>query len=303
MTCDIARMEWNDVRALSALLRSANLHTAARRLGVDRSTISRRLSALERSLAAPLFIRTRDGIKPTGIAERLRPHVEQMEAHATRLAHAAAATDAGASGLVRVATTEALGRLLVTEGLLDLREQHPELVIEILGGNKPLDLVRGEADLALRLTPVRQPDLRVRCLARMGIGLYASPAYLARRGRVRGPGSLAGHDVIVPAGELAALPEARWLAARKGVRVVFRTSSMPALIAAATAGVGLAPIGLPWGTAVSGLERALVLDQLPKRPVWLVTEPGALARAAVRVVRDRVAVIVKRAFEPDRAGV
>ena len=287
-------MEWDDVRMLLALLRAKNLQEAGGRLGVDRSTMSRRLSALEKSLGAPLFTRTREGLRPTAAVERLRPHAERMELEAAALAQAAVAADT-VTGVVRVATTEALAAYLVTEGLLGVREQHPELVVELLGGNRPVDLARGEADLAVRLVPLREASLRARCVAKLGIGLFASPAYLRARGAVRSVASLRGHDVLLPAGELAQLPEARWLAARTDVRVVFRSSSMPALVAAAVAGHGLTALTLAWGDAEAGLARVLALEEIPRRPVWLVTHAESAARPAVRVVGDRVAAIFARA--------
>jgi len=290
-------VEWDDVRILLAVLRAKNLHEAGVRLGVDASTVSRRLTHLEARLEARLFVRTRDGLKPTVTAERLRPHAESMEASAACLVQATHAGEARTSGVVRLATTEAFARMLVTEGLLDVRTHHPDLVIELLSGNRPVDLARGEADIALRLAALKQPALRARCVAKMGIGLYATEAYLRARGTVRTPAGLRGHDVLLPTGELARLPEARWLAARTSTRVVFRSNSMPALIAAATAGHGLVPLPLGWGDSEPALERALVLDAVPLRKVWLVTHEATRERPAVDVVATEVASILGRIFQ------
>lgn len=292
-------MEWDDVRVLLALLRAKNLNEAGARLGVDRSTISRRLGALEKALGARLFTRTREGLRPTAAVERLRPHAERMEVEAAALANAAVAREV-VSGVVRVATTEALGPFLVAEGLLGVRDQHPDLVVEVLGGNRPVDLARGEAELAVRIAPLRDASLKARCVARLGIGLFASPAYVRARGLPRSAAALRGHDVLLPSGELGVLPEARWLAARPGVRVVFRSSSMPALVAAAVAGFGLAALSLPWGDREPGLERVMTLDDIPRRPVWVVTHAESAARAAVRVVADRVASIFARTAAAQR---
>ncbi|HVY49040.1 MAG TPA: LysR family transcriptional regulator, partial [Minicystis sp.] len=117
-------MHWDDVRVLLALLRAKNLHEAGVRLGLDASTVSRRLAALEANIDARLFTRTRDGLKPTATAERLLPHAEAMEADAAALARAAQAKDTRASGLVRIATTEALAEMLVREGLLGVGDEH-----------------------------------------------------------------------------------------------------------------------------------------------------------------------------------
>jgi DNA-binding transcriptional LysR family regulator len=289
-------MDWDDVRVLLAVLKAKNLQEAGATLGLDASTVSRRISTVERAVGARLFARTREGLRPTASAERLRPHAEAMQAEATEILRSAAAATTRASGVVRVATTEALARMLVGEGLLEVRREHPDIEIELFGGNTPVDLARGEADIAIRLTALKQPSLKARCVARMGVGLFASPAYLGARGRVRAPHLLAGHDVLLPSGELSRLPEAKWLASRPGVRPVFRSNCMPALVAAAAAGHGIVPLPLGWGDAEPSLERVLVLDHLAKRRVFLVMPEAAAARPAVRVVATHLTSTLGRVF-------
>lgn len=289
-------MEWDDVHVLLALLREKNLRGAGARLGVDASTISRRLSALEQTIDARLFVRTREGLKPTARAVRLLPLAERMESDAASFVHMLRAGDARATGVVRVATTEALARMLVSEGLLELRVEHPNLVIELISGNHEVNLARGDADIALRLSPLKQPALRARCIATMGIGLFAAPSYLRARGSARTIAALRGHDVLLPTGELSRLPEARWLAARHGVRVVLRSNSMPALVEAAIRAHGLVPLPLGWGDSEPALERALVLEAIPHRKVWLVTHESADGRPAIQVVAREMAAVLARMF-------
>jgi DNA-binding transcriptional LysR family regulator len=287
-------LAWDDVRALLALLRTNSLAAAGKALGVDRSTMSRRVAALERSLGTKLFLRTRDGLRPAAVAERLRAHAERVEAEILAFERAVSATGEGASGVVRVATTEALGAFLVERGLLDLRREHPGVVVEILGGNRPVDIARGEAEIALRFGPLQGAALKARCVARFGFGLYASPAYLRARGTPRDEDDLEGHDLVVPSAELAQLPEARWLLARRGARAAFRSSSMPALMAACVAGHGLAVLTRPWGEMTEALDRVFEIDDLPRRPLWLVVQPDVAKRPEVRVVADRIGAIAER---------
>ena len=289
MMCNDARMEWDDVRVLLVLLEARNLHDAGSRLGIDRSTVSRRLTLLERRLGTRLFARTRDGLRPTAAAERVRPFAEKMAADAAAVEQAALSEGIQVGGVVRVATTEAIATVLLGHGLLRLREQHPDLLIELLSSNAPVDLLRGEADLALRISPLRQASLRVRCVARLKVGLFAAPSYFQRRGRPTTQAALRGHEMILPSGELARLPEARWLAARPGVRVAFRSNSMPALMSAAASGLGIVPLTATLGDLDRRLERVLLLDAVPERAFWLVTPPAASTRAAVRVVADHIA--------------
>lgn len=287
-------LAWDDVRVLLALLRTKSLAGAGRALGVDRSTMSRRVAALEHALGAKLFLRTREGLRPAAAAERLRPHAERVEAEMRAFEQAATAKGDRASGVVRVATTEALGAFLVEQGLLDLRREHPDVVVEIIGGNRPVDIARGEAEIALRLVPLEGAALKARCVARLGFGLYAAPSYLRARGEPRGPDDLEGHDVLVPSGELARLPEAKWLTARPGARVAFRSSSMPALLAACVAGHGLAVLTRPWGEQTAALAQVFPIDELPRRPLWLVVQPDVAKRPEVRVVVDRLGALADR---------
>jgi len=281
-------MDWDDVRVLLALLRARNLHEAARRMGVDRSTISRRLASLEKKVRTPLFLRTRDGLRPNAVAERLRPHAEAMELEAAALARAAQEDgEERPAGPVRVATTELMGGFLVAAGLLDLASS--DVVVELLAGNRQVDLLRGEADVAVRVAPVRHASLRVRCLARVAVGLFASPSYLRTHAPLGSTRALAGHEVLLPSDDLEGLPEARWLAARSDVRVAFRSSSMLALLAAAAAGRGLVPLPLPVGERERGLTCAVVMAEVPRRAVWLVTRAGATS--PVRLVADRIAAL------------
>ncbi len=155
-----------------------------------------------------------------------------------------------------------------------------------------LRLTRGEADIALRLVRVKEAALRVRCVARLGFGLFAAPHYLHARGVPRTPAALSGHDVLLPGGELAATPEGKWLEARAGVRVVFRSNSFPTLVEAAAAGLGIVPLALVWGDRDRRLERLMPIESVAKRGVWLVTKPEGALRTEVRVVGDRIAAIL-----------
>jgi DNA-binding transcriptional LysR family regulator len=287
------RMDWDDVRLILALFETGNFYDAAKQLRVDRSTVSRRLTSLERQWGTALFVRTQAGLRATAAAERMRPFAERMAREAAGLKQAALSTDGPVAGEVRLATTEAMASLLIERGLLSLRNQHPKLVIELLSGNKPLDMLRGDADLALRVLPARHASLRVRCVARFKVGLFAAHSYVEKRGRPTTPSALSGHDVILPGGELAALPDARWLAATPGIRIVFRTNSVPGLVSAAALGMGVVPLTAALGNLDPRLERLQILDDLPARTLWLVTPQAGGTRAAVRLVADHVAAIFK----------
>ena len=279
---------WEDVRFFLAMVRAASLTAGARALGVDKATASRRVTALERAVGLRLFLRTREGLRLSAAGERLVGHAEAMEAAAKAIQRTSSTRPEEVAGLVRIATTEAMGERLVALGLLDLRQEYPELSLEILASNAPVDLLRDEADLALRVRKPESASLRQRLIARMPIGLYGSPEYFRRRGLPRSEAELAGHDLLIPSGELSRLPETRWMASLPNTEIVLRSSSLPALVAAAVRGHGLVALTEPWGDGVPGLTRAFTLEGLAPRPLWLLTSPSSALRPAVRVVAERL---------------
>jgi DNA-binding transcriptional LysR family regulator len=287
-------MDWDDVRVFLAVARAGSLASGARSAGLDRSTASRRITTLESSLGVRLFLRTRAGLRLAPAGERLIAHAERMAAGARAVEATSREDGKQLHGRVRLATTDSLAAILVRIGLLELAVQHPGLELELLGDNRVVDLSRGEADLALRVVRSSEPSLRIQRVARLPFGLFASERYLARAGRPVSDHDLAGHDVITYTGELAALPEAKWLRDRAGTRVVLRTTSVTAMLSAAADGHGLAVIAGGWGSRELGLVRVLEIAALPPRSLWLATHPDAAARPAVRAVAQHVHAIVKR---------
>ena len=279
---------WDDLRFFLAVARHGTLATAARELGVNASTAGRRIQTLEKSLRVRLFLRTREGLRPSAAGEQLRQRLAKLEPELARLVGGELTPAEAVAGTVRIATTEALAAYLVDRGLCSLKDEHPGLMLELLGGNRPVDLTRGEADMAVRATRPEAAPLKVRQLQAQGFGVYGAPGYLRQRGRPRSERELAGHDVLVVGGELAQLPEARWMEGQPGTRVSLRTNSMPALVAATRRGVGLAVLPAGWAEVEPDLERLFEVPALPRRPLWLVIQPEAWERAAVRVVATRL---------------
>lgn len=286
---------WDDLRFFLAVAKHGTLATAARELGVNASTAGRRIQALEQSLRVRLFLRTREGLRPSSAGEQLRQRLAKLEPELTRLVGGELTPAETVAGTVRIATTEALAAFLVDRGLCSLKDEHPGLVLELLGGNRPVDVARGEADMAVRVTRPEGANLKVRQLHAQGFALYGAASYLRQRGRPRSERELAGHDLLALGGELALLPEARWLDAQPGVRICLRTNSMPALVAAARGGVGLAVLPTTWGQVETNLERLFELPELPRRPMWLIIQPEAWERAAVQVVATRLKELLELA--------
>ncbi len=290
--CDLARvpgreLDWNDLRHFLAIARAGTLAGAARELGVEHTTVGRRLSALEAALGVRLFVRGPDGLTPTRAGQEVFPIAEEMSARAESILRRVSGEDERVEGNVRLTTSEALSGYFVRQfGLL--RQRHPGLVVEILSGNRAFDLLRGEADLAIRVRPDTEPGLTARKVGSAGWSLYACPAYVERRGMPAGPDCLQGHDVIGFDESLKAVPGAAWLDKHAtGAHVVFRANSIVAAVNATIVGMGLAVLPCFLADFEPELRRLTPLV-LGARDVFLVVHPDLVRVARVRAVMDFV---------------
>jgi DNA-binding transcriptional LysR family regulator len=229
--------DWDDVRVFLALWRARSLGRGATRLGVDISTASRRLATLEERLGARLFERTRDGLAPTRAAELIQPAAELMESAQARLVRDASAVETEPEGVVRVSAPASLAQDFVAPVLAKLRTRHPRLRLDLDASNRPVDLARREADLALRTARLEGADL-------VATKLVTLPWYAAAsRALAASLEQLSRWDDAPWIGwsdDMASFHAARWIERHvRREQVWMRTSSFPAQLAAARAGVGV----------------------------------------------------------------
>jgi DNA-binding transcriptional LysR family regulator len=271
--------DWNDLRYFLAAARARTLAGAARNLNVKHSTIGRRLSALERSLGGALFVRGSDGLRLTLLGEKLVPLAEEIELSIVALEK-------------QVGEQVATVRLAVPSGFVPqftpylerLRGSHPEISLEFVSGSRKVDLNKNEAELALRVGAAGDENLVARKVGDVGWSLYASPAYLARRGKPTGPDKLAGHEVLGFDASLAGLPGAKWLAEHgKGAAVVLLHRELADMAAAAVGGAGLALLPCLFAPDYPKLVR-LTPQVLGRQTISLVYRREALLAKPVQVV-------------------
>jgi DNA-binding transcriptional LysR family regulator len=278
----------DDLRILDAVLRTGSFARAAAMLGVDRTTVARRIDAIESRYRIVLFVRSRGMLKPTDSAVRLGERAGRVLRELQEIEADALRPDSGVRGVVRIATTEGLGAWLARSGLAAIVDLHPELSLEIATGAALVDLDRGDADLAVRTVRPRSGSASLRRLATLEIALHASRAYIERHGAPGSVTALSGHRLLVGAAEIGRLPESRLLRSVRGARVVLASSSMSVLVEAATTGVGIVATNVGWGQA-AGLVRTTQLPSIAPRSLWLQVAAGARDRPAVRVVAKEIA--------------
>lgn len=281
-------LDWDDLRYFLAVHREGSLARAAPRLGINATTVGRRLSALEERIGGKVFDRTPEGWQLTAIGRRLLAHAERMEGEALAIERDLSGADAAPAGVVRVTATEMLATRFLAPHVAGFSARYPDITLELRCTHDIVSLARREADVAVRLARPREDDLVCRQLGEIHLALYASRGYLDTHGTPPDPErSLAGHAVLAFADTRHFALENAWLEPRCATgRVVVRSDSVSSLYSACVNGVGLAL--LP--RAVADADPSLVLVPTRTGPsprvVWRAVHKDLKDAARIRVVTD-----------------
>jgi len=284
---------WDDVRFFLAIHRAGSLSKAAGPLEVTQPTCGRRLKALETALGLRLFDRTPDGLQVTADGRSLLEAATRMERSAGDLALRASRRDRELEGVVRVATTELFACSFLVGALRQVRERYPDIAVELVLSNIDTDLLRREADIAVRFgragSRPSPPALVAKKLGDEPFCLYGAEAYLHRRGAPADPNDLSGHDIVVYAGRH---PASEWCArAFARATVALSAPSMQVSGAAIAAGVGLGVLpkrAARLFPAVSALSPAVAFGT-----GWLCVHPDLRQVPRVRAVVDTLAALYR----------
>ncbi|MGH6955042.1 MAG: LysR family transcriptional regulator [Caulobacteraceae bacterium] len=173
---------WGHYRTLLAVLAEGSLSGAARALGVTQPTVGRHIEALEDEIGAPLFTRSVSGLAPTESALALRPHAEAMAAAAEALARTASGEADAVRGVIRVTASEIMGVEVLPPILAGFHEAHPDVTIELALSNRQEDLLRREADIAVRMARPEQGALLAKRVGASRVGLFAHRRHIETHG-------------------------------------------------------------------------------------------------------------------------
>jgi DNA-binding transcriptional LysR family regulator len=284
-TAERALGDWDRLRVVLALWRGGTLSAAARALGVDHTTVARRLDGFERDLGAPLFERGPEGFAATPLGEEVLGAAERMEDEVTGLLRRLDGAAGGLTGLVRLTTTPPLAALLFAPALGGFLRAHPGLQVELVGDNRGLDLSRREADLAVRLSRPEVPGLVARRLGEIALACYAAagdPRPFAAQL------FLAHEDATAPAA-----PQRYLSALVPPERMVLRSNTTQALLEAARAGLGCAVLPCFVGEGDPALRRVPAPRAMPPMTLWLLYHEdlrrSPRVRAAVAFIDEVIA--------------
>lgn len=189
-------LDWTHVRAFALVAKHGSLSKAARAGGLSQPTLGRQINALERSLGVTLFDRRATGLVPTPTGEALLEHAEAMGAAAHRLELAATGRSAAIAGTVRITASEVVATWVLPPILAALRHEEPDIDIELVAANESGNLLRREADIAVRMYRPVQSDVIARHVADAPIAGYASIDYVARRGNPVEIDDVPGHELV-----------------------------------------------------------------------------------------------------------
>ncbi|KGF67383.1 LysR family transcriptional regulator [Hoeflea sp. BAL378] len=240
-------LDWDHYRTFLAILEEGSQSAAARVLGLTQPTVARHLDALEAAAGKPLFLRSPQGLAPTETALSMRSSAETMAASAAALVRAASGDTLSPEGTVRISTSEVIGLEVLPPLLAELQERYPKLSVELSLSDAVEDLLKQQADIAVRMVEPTQGALLSRRIGGIPIGLFAHRRYLERHGTPGTIEDLAAHRLI---GFDSQLPYVRDILKRHSemaaLRFDFRSDSNVAQLAMIRAGggIGMCQVGL-----------------------------------------------------------
>lgn len=280
-------MDWDNLRYFLELSRAGKLTAAARRMGVDHTTVSRRIQALEKSLGVTLFLRETTGYRLTEAGRQLLPQVEMMESASVSIEQSLPDREEQLSGQVRIGATEGYGTIMLGPQLGELARQHPHLHLDLLALPRAVRLSRHEADIVITLErPDRGPFIITK-LTDYVLRLYASKSYLQQQGPIRNRDDLRKHRFVSYVDDLVFSKELLFLDEIAGSgEVNIRSTSVLAQQEAIASGAGIGI--LPAFSADADARLQVVMPEQIRfiRTFWMLMPEELRHLARMRVTWD-----------------
>ncbi|MFO7563897.1 MAG: LysR family transcriptional regulator [Enhygromyxa sp.] len=284
--------DWNRARAFLVAAEEGSFSAAARALGLAQPTLGRQVAALEEELGVTLFERVGNKLELSATGRELVEHVRTMSEAANRLALAAAGQSTSIEGIVRIAASEAISAYLLPPIVAEIRARHPGIEIELVVSNHTSDLLRREADIAIRNYRPTDGDLVARKLGDSAAYLYASPAYLEQIGNPITLEQLSARAELIGFEDKQRLLELleRWGLALDRGNVQISTDNHLVQWELAKQGLGMCIMMKEVGDAEPRVRR--ILPELPapvRFPTWLTSHRELETSRRIRVVFDLLA--------------
>ncbi len=282
--------DWNQLRAFLAAAETGSLSAGARALGLAQPTLGRQVAALEARLGVALFERVGRGVALTPSGVLLREHARAMGEAANRVALVAAGASEDIAGRVCISASDAMAAYVLPDILAELSARAPEIEIEIVATNALSDLLRREADIALRHVRPEEPELVARLIREGAANLYATPVFLRRYGRPQTLEALRDLPFIGfgPAEQMAAVLKAHGLPVTAANFRLFSANTVAAW-ELVRRGLGIGVMADVVARRTPDVERILPdVSPIPMQ-LWLTTHRDVRTSRRIRVVFDYLA--------------
>jgi len=271
-----SEMNWDDIRYVVALYREGSISAVARQFCVDKTTVTRRLKAMEGQLGTTLFERHQGRWITTNSGQAVLAKALEIEEQIASLVRISETASEDVSGVVRVTALDFVAKDFLMPGLTKLLDRYPALRIELVTSDQSLSLARREADIALRFSRPQDGNLIIRRVASIPFSIYASADHLPDE-----------RFWVAYDHNLATLPESRWLSEHQpDATIRFRNNSLACLLDAARLGLGKAILPVHMATQHKDLQRWQDTGVVFERDLWLVIHPESRNARKIKVVSD-----------------
>lgn len=289
--------DWNLVRSFLAVVEHGSLVAAARALNASQPTLGRHVAELEAQWRTVLFERSGRGLVPTAQALRLAETARGMQGTADALALQLSARAVDLDGPVRISASQPIACFLLPPLLARMRTALPQVQVELVVSNAVSNLLRREADIALRMVQPEQGSLLARRIGRVGFAARAHRDYLARRGTPREPADLLQHDLIAGDRDEQVQQGLRKMGlAAAPANFVLRTDDLVAQWQAVRSGIGIGFTADYLAREAKDVVALLPMLEIPPLPVWLVVHREIRSSPRIRAVFDHLAAALPPAL-------
>ncbi|SKB75488.1 DNA-binding transcriptional regulator, LysR family [Sphingopyxis flava] len=276
-----SRMDWSDLQFILAVADRGSLGAAARTLGVNHTTVLRRIQAFEKAHGVRLFDRLPSGHALTGAGEAAQDIARSIAELVEELEGRIAGEDLRLEGTLRIATTDTLMASILPGILAAFQKEHPAVEMDVSVGSDLANLGKREADVAIRVTAAPQETLIGRKIGVVAMAVYRTAADEAPLAQMP---ALLSEKWVALSGDLAGTSVGRWMRANVGEgQIACRIDNFISLAQAAAAGMGLAALPVYLGDYAPGLRRASAPIHLRPIPsLWILSHRDLKRSAKVR---------------------
>ena len=280
-------MDWNGLKTFLTIAEAGSLAGAAKRLGVNHSTVYRRLLAFETEIGSKLFNQDGNRYVLTEMGEALASQGQRIQSDFDSLERTLVGKEQLPKGTVKITAPFNLANRVLPHALLSLRVRYPDIQVDILSSNQALNMNSRIADIAVRATPAPPEHLVGKKVCELAWGVFAAKSYLKTAPPLQTQQDLALHRLVGGTGAMLDLPAFAWLEKQFSHRIHTRCDELTAMSYFAEQGHGVAV--LPMDQCRVDLQLVFILSEISASQIWLLTHPDLRKVARIRIVMDELA--------------